>query len=307
MRTWLCYAYSNKLLSHVCTHIDTDIYMLHTSIYILMHDTHVHTHIHMNTCTYIYTWAHTHMYTHVLIHAHTHMHTHSCIYMHMHTFMHIYTHADMHTCRHAHTHAYIYTHVYTHAHIYTGAHIHMYTYIHTYTHMHTLIYTYTHHTHAPIHICTYMHTHLCIHIHTCTYAHVHRHIHTVWQLLHFQFSVRDRGRQKARSESLVLQLPWALPLGSLYHRRTEASLGSCLSSPPCFSGPCPIIAHRRYSEARLSLCPFSIHRTTSPIASLSQAGLQIAHMLILPLTLLFPQQRDTPQTSVPTAGKPLHL
>lgn len=209
-------------------------------------------------------------------------------YTHVHTCTYSCTHTHMHTDTHTQTHMQTCTH--------SCIHIHMCTLMHTYTQVH--IYTCTQ---------TYMHTHLCIHIHTCTYAHVHRHIHTVWQLLHFQFSLRDRGRQKARSESLVLQLPWVLPLRSLYHRRTEASLGSCLSSPPCFSGPCPITAHRRCSKARLSLCPFSIHRTTSPIASLSQAGLQIAHLLILPLTLLFPQQRDTPQTSVPTAGKPLHL
>lgn len=269
---------------------------MYTLIYTWTH-VHTYTHEHIHTCTHMYLFMHIHTCIHT--HAYICICIHSCTYTHMQTC----THADMHTLMHTYIHMCTLMHTYTQVHIYTCTQ----TYIHTYTHMHTLIYTYTHHTHAPIHICTYMHTHLCIHIHTCTYAHVHRHIHTVWQLLHFQFSVRDRGRQKARSESLVLQLPWALPLRSLYHRRTEASLGSCLSSPPCFSGPCPIIAHRRYSEARLSLCPFSIHRTTSPIASLSQAGLQIAHMLILPLTLLFPQQRDTPQTSVPTAGKPLHL
>lgn len=267
--------------------------------------THMSTYTHVHTCTYSCTHTHMHtdtctqkhMYTDIHTHAHICICIHSCTYTHMHTD----THVDMHTLMHT------YTHVYIHAHRHTGAHIHMHTDIHAYiyTHAHTHLHTYSSysctHTHVHIHAHTLMYTYTHMH----TYAHVHRHIHTVWQLLHFQFSMRDRGRQEARSESLVLQLPWALPLKSLYHRRTEASLGSCLSSPPCFSGPCPITAHRRCSKARLSLCPSAW--TTSPTASLSQAGLQMAHLLILPLTLLFPQQRDTPQTSVPTAGKPPHL
>jgi len=194
-----------------------------------------------------------------------HTWTHTCA--HMYSFMHTDTHAHRHTCSQTHmqtcthTHAYIYTHACSHAHI---------------------------------HLCT--HTHMCTHTNTHRHTHTHTDTHTVWQLLHFQFSMRDRGRQKARSESLVLQLPWALPPRSLHHRRPEASLGSCLSSLPCFSGPRPITAHRRCSKARLSLCPFSIHEPASlrqvsrPLTCSSFLWHCSSHSKEICLRLLFPLQ-----------------
>jgi hypothetical protein len=155
---------------------------------------------------------------------------------------------------------------------------HTCTQTHTCIHAHTLMYTYTHictyiliHTHTCTHSCTHTHVHIytCTHTHAYIYtyarAHIHNHTHRhtnthkVWQLLHFQFSMRDRGRQKARSESLVLQLPWAKSSFAATTpsekppppRRPVASLGSRLSSSPCFSGPCHSTAHRRCSKAHL--------------------------------------------------------
>ena len=71
--------------------------------------------------------------------------------------------------------------------------------------------------------------------------------------------MRDGEQQKARSESLVWQRPWAMSSFSATtpseepppHRRPETSLGSHLSSSPYFSGPCHSTAQRRSSKACL--------------------------------------------------------
>lgn len=134
--------------------------------------------------------------------------------------------------------------------------------VHTHVHRHTHAYMHTHsciHIHTYAHIYSYTHTHVHTHAHIHNHTHRHTNTHKVWQLLHFQFSMRDRGRQKARSESLVLQLPWAKSSFAATTpsekppppRRPVASLGSRLSSSPCFSGPCHSTAHRRCSKAHL--------------------------------------------------------